>query len=634
MRACTACRSASLCFSPLQFPIPIRLLPPTQVRSSCFSPQNSVPPRPLHKRPLSTRAYPPSAVPFHQPRQASSVWSIVFLACLVSGAAAVQVIYSSKASKASNAERQSEPPKDWSQDYLGEIDTLKMSSDAIPPGHVGNLTEEQEAKLREMWVVLLKLFGVKFEEGSEVAGDNESVKNENATQDKKKSRRSFFGLRSSDSGKSVNGTTSNLSSLQISDGDDKYGQTKEFQQALAAKTPEELRETFWSMVKQDDPDALLLRFLRARKWDVNKAVVMLISTIRWRADEMHVDDDIMFGGEAAALEQSKSSDPSVRRLGEDFLAQFRMGKSFIHGVDKLGRPMCLIRVRLHKIGAQSEKSIERYTVHMIETARAMLPRPVETAVIIFDMTNFTLANMDYTPVKFIIKCFEANYPESLGAVLIHQAPWIFSGIWKIIKGWLDPVVAAKVHFTNSVEDLEQFIPRDRILKELGGDDDYEYQYVEPQPNENDAMKDTAKRDQVIAKAKQYYKELQDATQSWVVAASKGDKEEVDSLKAKRAELIEKTGKTYWEMDPYIRARSFYDRTGVLKGDGSVVFYPEREEKKNKKEEVIVESEHPAEEKKENGLNGNNEGEAEKKAEVSVESKPEEKTNGNAAVTAS
>lgn len=160
------------------------------------------------------------------------------------------------------------------------------------------------------------------------------------------------------------------------------------------------------------------------------------------------------------------------------------------------------------------------------------------------------------------------------------------------------MVAAKVHFTNSVEDLEQFIPRDRILKELGGDDDYEYQYIEPQPNENDAMKDTAKRDEVLAKAKQYYKELQDATQSWVVAVSKGDnnKEEVDSLKAKRAELIEKTGKTYWEMDPYIRARSLYDRTGVLKGDGRVVFYPEREEKEKKN---IVESEQqpPAEEKK-------------------------------------
>ena len=68
-------------------------------------------------------------------------------------------------------------------------------------------------------------------------------------------------------------------------------------------------------------------------------------------------------------------------------------------------------------------------------------------------------------MKFMIKCFEANYPESLGVVLIHKAPWIFSGeyspkivnqicllthflgIWNVIKGWLDPVVADKIHFT-------------------------------------------------------------------------------------------------------------------------------------------------------------------------------------------
>lgn len=43
------------------------------------------------------------------------------------------------------------------------------------------------------------------------------------------------------------------------------------------------------------------------------------------------------------------------------------------------------------------------------------------------MTSFTLSNMDYAPVKFMIKCFEANYPESLGAVLIQNAPWLFQG---------------------------------------------------------------------------------------------------------------------------------------------------------------------------------------------------------------
>ena len=44
------------------------------------------------------------------------------------------------------------------------------------------------------------------------------------------------------------------------------------------------------------------------------------------------------------------------------------------------------------------------------------------------MTGFSMANMDYTPVKFMIKCFEANYPESLGAVLVHNAPWVFQGM--------------------------------------------------------------------------------------------------------------------------------------------------------------------------------------------------------------
>ncbi len=34
---------------------------------------------------------------------------------------------------------------------------------------------------------------------------------------------------------------------------------------------------------------------------------------------------------------------------------------------------------------------------------------------------------DYAPVKFMIKVFEANYPESLGVILVHKAPWIFQG---------------------------------------------------------------------------------------------------------------------------------------------------------------------------------------------------------------
>src|SRR6202000_841664 len=105
------------------------------------------------------------------------------------------------------------------------------------------------------------------------------------------------------------------------------------------------------------------------------------------------------------------------------------------------------------------------------------------------MTDFGLSNMDTAPVKFMIKCFEANYPESLGSVLIHKAPWIFSSIWNIIKGWLAPVVAAKISFTKNREDLEEFIAPERLPKELEGDEDWEYEYSEVVTGENVKMDD-------------------------------------------------------------------------------------------------------------------------------------------------
>jgi hypothetical protein len=42
--------------------------------------------------------------------------------------------------------------------------------------------------------------------------------------------------------------------------------------------------------------------------------------------------------------------------------------------------MCFVRVRLHKQGEQSEESLERYTVFVIESARMILAPPVDTAV--------------------------------------------------------------------------------------------------------------------------------------------------------------------------------------------------------------------------------------------------------------
>lgn len=320
-------------------------------------------------------------------------------------------------------------------DNSGE-DWTNMTQETLP-GRPGTLSAEQEEKLRELWVSTLNVFGVLDEGDAKELGasiqndttDNRQRSNTSTSEKPKKKRISLFSRKHKDhDSNSTTTADSNVTSPVEADSNDKYGQTKQFHETLAQQSPESLRATFWSMVKHDHPDALLLRFLRARKWDVQKALIMMVSTMNWIATEMHVDDDIMKEGEGGALAATKGSDPAAKQLSEDFLAQLRMGKSFLHGVDKSGRPMCVVRARLHKQGEQSEESLERYTVFVIETARMVLSPPVDTACVIFDMSGFSMANMDYGPVKFMIKCFEANYPESLGVVLVHKAPWIFQGM--------------------------------------------------------------------------------------------------------------------------------------------------------------------------------------------------------------
>ncbi|KAJ5707712.1 CRAL-TRIO domain-containing protein [Penicillium malachiteum] len=534
---------------------------PQRPQTSSFGPR-------IRSRPLA-QSYAPYPR-LESPRENSSFWIAFTLLAVGGGAWLHQSFYPSNPPPELRLPPQSEAYEQ--ETFLRVIDTLRAMPVEPAPGTVGTLTPEQEVKLRELWVLTLKVFGVPLDALEAIPSAAGDAASSSAGQDKKKAgkrRWGLFGRSTDDDGaetasvSSASGVTSSLANMDIADSDDKFGQTKEFKQALEDMKPEEFRTSFWNMVKQDHPDALLLRFL---------------------ARDVHVDDDIMANGEALALKQSQSSDPVEKKKGDDFLFQMRKGKSFLHGVDKSGRPICMVRVRLHKASDQDVENLERFTVYTIETARLLLAPPVETATIVFDMTDFSVSNMDYTPVKFMIKCFEANYPESLGTVLIHKAPWLFSSIWSIIKGWLDPVVAAKIHFTKNRHDLENFIAPGQIMKELEGDENWEYSYTEVKEGENSKMEDTETRDKLLAERQELAKEIQAITIEWLRASAKKETEALSAAEEKRKTLIEKLRKQYWELDPYIRARSLYDRLNIVQGHGKIEFYPDAEKVADKKEE--------------------------------------------------
>ncbi|KAE8423051.1 CRAL-TRIO domain-containing protein [Aspergillus pseudocaelatus] len=423
------------------------------------------------------------------------------------------------------------------------------------PGYVGNLSSDQEAKLRQIWSIILTLNDIPQPEFQDVTLENQE-----------KRPRSVH-RRSSSLSKTVSNTSnsnlpSDLDQILLGLGINST-ELKTIRDCLNRASIDEIRRSLLSTAKQDHPDSLLLRFIRARKWDVSKAFAMMLEALVWRVKEQHVDEMIVSNSELRALKESENkSNPEKAKAGSTFLAQMRMGKCYVHGTDRAGRPIGIVKARLHNPKAQSEDVIKRYILHVIESARLVLVPPVES--------------VEYAPVKFLIDCFQANYPESLGVMLIHNAPWIFSGIWKIIKGWMDPVIVSKVDFTYTAADLEKHIAPEQLVKELGGKDQYEYKFIEPVEGENERMEDTVARDALLSERERIGEDLLKATAEWIEVAKEDDSVKITAVKERRNDIIEQMRLNYWKLDPYVRGRGHLDREGVIGVDGKVSFYPKAE----------------------------------------------------------
>lgn len=92
---------------------------------------------------------------------------------------------------------------------------------------------------------------------------------------------------------------------------------------LKDKCSGELHKVFWQFCLNEDPDALLLRFLRARKWNVDQAFSMLASTLKWRIETNLMQ--ILAAGEQGLCKE------------EGVLRNFKLGKTYYRGTDKEGR---------------------------------------------------------------------------------------------------------------------------------------------------------------------------------------------------------------------------------------------------------------------------------------------------------
>lgn len=246
----------------------------------------------------------------------------------------------------------------------------------ISPGHVGNLSATQEEKVQQLWKLLIESWERSAASpvlGSIPTGSTTSLN----------SARRFSLLSRTSTQTKEEPSTGIPPKLMVSLKNLKAGPNEiSAVQSLLPKFPgEELPAAYLSLLKQDHPDALLLRYLRAEKWDVPKAWIKLVSALNWRANEYKVDEEVMLTGEPHALKTSKNTkDASAKKDGEGFMRLLSSGEGHVHGTDNEGRPILVIRVKLHEPSGQTSKAMNDFVIHLLETIRLTLTPPVETMV--------------------------------------------------------------------------------------------------------------------------------------------------------------------------------------------------------------------------------------------------------------
>ncbi|KAF9958137.1 hypothetical protein BGZ72_000814 [Mortierella alpina] len=248
---------------------------------------------------------------------------------------------------------------------------------------------------------------------------------------------------------------------------------------------EKMRVSLWDSAGDNDPDIFVLRFLRALKWNIINSTTMLLKALKWRVDEN-------------ILDLKSKSDTELDVMFPEFVKAMQQGKFYIQGTDNANRPVAYFNVRMHRPGDQSAKTVEKIVVYIMETGRTLIEGPCETVSLVFDLTGFSLSNVDFALVRYLLQVFEGYYPECLGQVYIHGAPFFFWGVWKVIEPWLDPAVAAKIRFTKKDQDLLEYIPAKHLPDKFkGGLNQFKYEYIPEKPDENKRMEDTQTKNKLV-----------------------------------------------------------------------------------------------------------------------------------------
>ncbi|KAJ7537254.1 hypothetical protein O6H91_12G106100 [Diphasiastrum complanatum] len=220
------------------------------------------------------------------------------------------------------------------------------------------------------------------------------------------------------------------------------------------------------LLRKKDDDYTLLRFLKARGFDLEKAKAMFRSMLEWRR-EVGAD--------------------TIKEVFEfpERKATLLLYPRFHHKTDKLGRPIYIERLgQLRADELLKITTLDRvFMSHVFDwevlidskfrACSEKVGRDVRQTLTILDLKGVAPKHMSKPVRQFIQKIAKVDqdyYPEYLGKMIIINAPVAFKAMWTVVKPWIDKRTKKKIEVCggNFTGKLLELVEKENLPEFLGG----------------------------------------------------------------------------------------------------------------------------------------------------------------------